>query len=138
MKFVPIAPSLRRAARAAAATLIVAGIAAPAFADPSDIANAPPAVAAPPAAVIKFADLGGIEDWRALDNGNLLIEGTRHTYYVATFYGPCLDLRSADHIGFVTDPSGSLTRFDSIVVRGHQCTFRSLTEVPAEEARALH
>jgi hypothetical protein len=138
MKTVSLAHWSRPPAHTAAAALLVAGIGMHAFADASGSVNAPSSSDAPRAAVIHFADLGGIEDWRALRDGSLLIEGKRHTFYVATFHGPCLDLRSAEQIGFVTDASGSLTRFDSILVRGHQCTFRSLTAVGAEEASAMH
>ncbi len=138
MKSLSFARWPRSSAHAVAAALVVAGIGMHASADDSGVVSAPSSSDAPPAAVIHFADLGGIEDWRALRDGSLLIEGRRHAFYVATFHGPCLDMRSAEQIGFVTDASGSLTRFDSIMVRGHQCTFRSLTAVGAEEASAMH
>ena len=88
-------------------------------------------------AVLQFADLGGIKDWQVLREGGLLIEGRRHQFYLAQFFGNCLRLRSAESIGFVTDASGSLTQFDSVIVDGEQCRFRSLENVPREMAENM-
>ncbi len=64
--------------------------------------------------------------------GGLLIEGQHHQFYLATFFGSCPRLRSAETVGFVTDATGSLTQFDSIIVDGEQCRFRTLQRVPPE------
>ena len=102
-------------------------VAAPAVAAPS------PSEARPePPATLHFADLGGIRNWKVLREGGLLIEGQHHQFYLATFFGSCPRLRTAESVGFVTDATGSLTQFDSIIVDGEQCRFRTLQRVPAE------
>lgn len=88
-------------------------------------------------AVLHFADMHGIRSWRALQDGNLLIEGRNDKFFVATFFGPCPELRWASAVGFVTDATGDLTKFDSILVRGERCHFRSLEQIAPEIAKAL-
>ena len=77
------------------------------------------------AVAIHFADLGGIKDWRSGRDGELLIEGRNGNWYRATFFGPCYELKFVDTIAFVTDSSGDLDRFSSVLVDGHRCWFRS-------------
>ena len=107
-------------------------------APPNSTASAAVQSATPePPAVVRFADLGGIRNWRGLREGGLLIEGRRQQFYLATFFGVCLNLRTADAVGFVTDATGSLTQFDSIVVDGERCKFRTLQRVPPEMAEDM-
>jgi hypothetical protein len=83
-------------------------------------------------AVLHFADLGGIRDFRAVGDA-LFVQGTNRRWFRATFFGRCLHLRNAEAIGFVTEPGGSLDRFSSILVDGERCVFRSFerAEPPA-------
>ena len=99
-------------------------------------AAVPPELRAMPErpAVLHFADIGGIKSWHVLGAGGLLIEGQRHQFYLAEFFGICPRLRSAEAVGFVTDATGSLTQFDSIIVDGERCHFRTLQRVPRELA----
>lgn len=87
-------------------------------------------------AVIHFADLGGIRDWRADGSDAILIEGLNGRWYRATFFGPCIGLRFQESIGFVTDPGGSLDRFGSILVDGQRCWFRTFERIPAPDPSA--
>ena len=47
----------------------------------------------------------------------------------ATFFGPCIGLDFATRVGFVSDAMGSLDKFGSILVDGHECYFRGFTEI---------
>ncbi len=82
-----------------------------------------------PGAVVHFADLGGIRNWRADGNDAILIEGRRGQWYRATFFSPCPEVRFATTIAFVTDATGSLDKFSSIIARGDRCYFRDLERV---------
>lgn len=86
------------------------------------------------AASIPFADLGAIRNFRAVSDRELLIEGSGHRWFRATFVGACLGLRSAEQIAFMTEPGGSLDRFSAIYVDGRRCAFRSFepTEPPVK------
>jgi|GEM_PF-618055 len=79
-------------------------------------------------ASIPFANMGGIRNWRAVDEDTLYIEGRNGKWYRAELMMPCLGLNFADAIGFVVEPTGHFDRFSSIVVEGRQCHVRSLTE----------
>jgi hypothetical protein len=74
---------------------------------------------------IPFANLGAIQDFRAVGDDVLLIEGTGHRWYRATLFGPCIGLRHTEKLAFVTEPGGSLDRFSAIYVDGQRCAFRS-------------
>lgn len=94
--------------------------------------NEPPAG---PSAVLRFADLGGIRNWRSVDNGKaVLIEGRRGQWYKATFFSPCTSLPFATTIAFATDTTGDLDKFSSILTRDERCYFRSFERVPDPDA----
>ena len=110
-------------------------------ASPSDTAGESATADAPAAAndgraVIHFVDLGGIASWRPDGAGAILIEGRNRRWYRATFYGLCPSLRFANTIGFVTDATGDLDRFSSVLVDGERCWLRSLDRIakPASPA----
>lgn len=86
----------------------------------------------PRPASIPFANLGSIQSFRALDDSTLLIEGSGHRWYRATFFGSCIGLRNAERIAFVTEPGGSLDRFSAVWIDGRRCPFRTFerTEKP--------
>jgi hypothetical protein len=88
-------------------------------------------------AVIHFADLNGIANWRPVSGyvDALLIEGRNGDWYRVTFWGACPEIHYTPTIGFVTDLSGNLDRFSSIVADGRQCHFRTFErtdDVPSE------
>lgn len=95
------------------------------------------ALAAEPVAeaTISFANLGGINDWRADGDRALYVQGRNQKWYHAELMGSCIDLPNAERIGFVVEPAGSFDRFSSIIVRGRQCMLRSLTESDAPQSR---
>lgn len=94
--------------------------------------NEPPA---DPSAVLHFADLGGIRDWRSVDNGRaVLIEGRHGQWYRATFFSPCTSLSFANTIAFATDATGDLDKFSSILTRDERCYFRTFERVPDPDA----
>ncbi len=94
--------------------------------------NQPPAG---PSAVLHFADLGGIRDWRSADNGEaILIEGRRGQWYRATFFGRCTSLPFTDTIAFVTDATGDLDKFSAVLTADERCYFRSFERAPAPGA----
>jgi hypothetical protein len=107
-------------ARCTAVALAVLGLALAARADESHPASIP------------FANLGAIQDFRALDDQTLLIEGSGHRWYRATFFGSCLGIRNVERLAFITEPGGSLDRFSAVWVDGRRCPFRSFerTEPP--------
>lgn len=88
-------------------------------------------------AVLHFADAGGIRDWKALGDRQLLIEGTNRRWFLATFRHRCLGLRTTDAVGFVTGVAGDLSRFDSILVRDRRCYFQTFERIDEETARSL-
>jgi hypothetical protein len=85
--------------------------------------------------VMNFADMGGIRNWRPGANDSLLIEGRNGKWFRASFWGPCYDLKFVSAIAFVTEPTGELDKFSSVLVDGQRCWFRSFekTTAPAGE-----
>ena len=81
-------------------------------------------------AMIPFADIGGIDKWRAPDDYTLFVEARNGQWYSAELFGPCFGLSRAVTIGFVTNHDGSLDSFSSILVEGDRCYFRSFEEIP--------
>lgn len=82
-------------------------------------------------AVIPFANLGGIRNWRAADNRTLYVQGRNDRWYLGELSAPCLGLDSANRIGFVVEPSGSFDKLSSVVVDGRECRLKSLTQTEA-------
>jgi len=76
-------------------------------------------------AMIPFATLGGINDWRADSDKGMYVQGINRKWFYVTFFGFCPDLRFSDRIAFVTEPGHDLDRFSSILVNGTQCSFRT-------------
>ena len=65
----------------------------------------------------------------------MLIQGRNRSWYRATFFGPCIDLRFRDSVAFVTDGTDRLDRFSSVLVNGERCWFRSFEKLEAEPPR---
>lgn len=121
---------MRRSARTLMPAMVLALIAGCAV---QQSPNQPPPG---PGAVLHFADLGGIRNWRADGKDAILVEGRRGQWYRATFFGPCPEIRFATTIAFVTDTTGDLDKFSSIVARGDRCYFRSFERIPDPDAEA--
>ena len=103
---------------------------------PALAASSAPAVKSDDA-VIHFANLGGINDWRADGDSTLYIQGrSRSDWYKATLMGPCTGLPFAQTVGFVSEPTGSFDKFSSIVVQGQTCQVQSLVKVAGPPASA--
>jgi hypothetical protein len=103
---------------------------------------ATPAAADEQRAVLRFADMNGIKDWRPTkaDGADaILIEGRNGTWYRATFWAPCPEVRFAPTVAFVTDTLGNLDRFTSILGEGRRCDFRTFerTEDPNHEQGSI-
>jgi hypothetical protein len=84
-------------------------------------------------ASIPFVDHGGIRDWRADNDRSLWIQARNDQWFYAETFGPCIGLKFANRIGFVTEPSGSFDRFSSIIVDGQKCTIDTLRETAPPE-----
>jgi hypothetical protein len=76
---------------------------------------------------IPFANHGGVLDWHVVDDTTLLIQDIHGQWYVAKVIGPAFTLPSTEHLGFVTEPSGTLEKFSAIIVRGQRFPIISLT-----------
>ncbi|HKI75399.1 MAG TPA: DUF6491 family protein [Pseudomonadales bacterium] len=86
---------------------------------------------------IPFVDHGNIWSWQPVGQNALLIASRDHHWYKATFYGPCLPLDNGTiAVGFVTNPTGTVDKFSSILVGDQQCFFKDLEEVPAPTRKA--
>lgn len=79
--------------------------------------------------VIHFADLQGIRNWQPGPDDSLLIEGRNNQWYRATFWGPCYDVKFHEAIAFVTEPTGELDKFSSVLVGGQRCWFRTFEKI---------
>jgi hypothetical protein len=75
--------------------------------------------------MIPFADLGNIRDWRSDDANELYVQSANRNWYRITFWAPCNELPFAIAIAFVTDPSGQLDEYSSILVDGERCWFKT-------------
>jgi hypothetical protein len=76
---------------------------------------------------IPFANLGGIEDWRVVNDKTLYVESRNDEWFRVELLSPCTGLQFEQSIGFVAEPTGSFDRFSSIVVDGRECQVSSLT-----------
>ena len=82
---------------------------------------------------IPFANQGGIYNWRAVNDRTLLIQAQNRQWFKATLFAPCIDLPSAQRVGFESNRDGSFDKFSSIQVRKQKCPILSLvpTQAPA-------
>ncbi len=69
---------------------------------------------------IPFANMGGIRDWRAIDDSTLYVQDSRRSWYVAKLAAPCPDLTFATAIAFETRGTSQLDRFGTLVVGGQR------------------
>jgi hypothetical protein len=85
---------------------------------------------------IPFAELGTIYDWRADGRAGIYIESVDRKWFHATFMAPCENLPFTEHVGFHTTPPLPIDKFDSIEVRGENCSFQTLEEVAGPPGKA--
>jgi hypothetical protein len=88
-------------------------------------------------ASIPFANHGGINDWRVVDDHTVLIQGTGRQWYKASLMTPCINLPFAQRIGFKSNPDGSFDKFSAIKLRHQTCPLTSLvkTDPPAKRSK---
>ena len=87
-------------------------------------------------ASIPFSEFGRIYDWRADGRVGIYIESEDRKWFHATFMAPCENLPYTEHVGFHTTPPLPIDKFDSIEVRGENCSFQSLEQVPGPPGAA--
>ncbi len=78
-------------------------------------------------AEIPFVNHGGIRTFEAdRDGRGVYIQGQHKDWYYASFFGRCNDLPYAFSVGFKTWAGSTLSRGDSILVRGDRCVIADL------------
>jgi hypothetical protein len=80
---------------------------------------------APAETSIPFANMGGIRDWKAVDDETLYVQDVRRNWYIARLMAPCTDLMFASAIGFETKGVNQLDKFGTVIVRGQRCQIAS-------------
>jgi hypothetical protein len=80
---------------------------------------------------IPFVQFGNIENWQADGTKGIYVQSKDRYWYYATFIAPCIDLPfTEERIGFRTTPPMPMDKFDSIVVRGQPCYFKTFEKLP--------
>jgi len=74
---------------------------------------------------IPFANMGGIRDWRAVDDSTLYVQDIRRNWYLAKLAAPTPDLTFATAIGFETRGTNQLDKFGTVVVGGQRIPLTS-------------
>lgn len=77
---------------------------------------------------IAFANAGGIDDWRALDDKGLYVRGPHRQWYYATLFSSCFGLSTANSVAFITSPGGSFDKFSTIIADGSRCPVVSVVK----------
>jgi len=75
---------------------------------------------------IPFVEFGNIYDWRADGSAGIYLQSSDRKWFHATFMAPCENLPFTEHVDIHTTPGQSLTKFDSIEVRGEDCYFKTM------------
>jgi len=76
-------------------------------------------------ASIPFANMGGIRDWRAIDDSSLYVQDIQRNWYIARLAVPSPDLGFVTSIGFETKGTNQLDRFGTVVVGGQRIPLSS-------------
>ncbi len=74
---------------------------------------------------IPFADMGGVRDWKAIDDSTLYVQDIRRNWYIARLAQPSPDLTFATKIGFETKGINQLDKFGTVVVGGERIPLTS-------------
>ncbi len=105
-------------------------------------ALAAPSLAAPPTGPageevsIAFVNFGGIRNFRADDDEEVVyLEDRRRRWYRAELIGPCRGIRWAHRIAVDTRGSSTFDRFSTLIVEGERCQLGSLTRSEKPERR---
>ena len=77
---------------------------------------------------IPFADKGGIDDWRAVDDRVLYLRSRMGQWYKAATFGPCDGLRFSERIAYKSEADGSFDDKSSIIVDGRECRLQTLVK----------
>ena len=95
------------------------------------LAAASPAAASPdepraPEARIPFPNLGGVRNFRSVDDHTVYFQDRRRNWYRADLAGPCFNLPTAIRIGIDTRYSSTLDHTATLIVDGERCPIHSL------------
>jgi hypothetical protein len=87
---------------------------------------------------IPFANMGGIRDWRAIDDSSLYVQDIRRNWYIARLAVPSPDLAFVQSIGFETKGTNQLDKFAALVVGGQRIPLTSFvaSAPPPPKAKA--
>ena len=87
---------------------------------------------------IPFANMGGIRDWRAVDDSTLYVQDIRRNWYLAKLAIPSPDLTFVQAIGFETRGTNQLDKFGTVVVGGQRIPLSSFvaSAPPPPKAKA--
>ena len=77
-----------------------------------------------------------LDGWRAVDEDTLLVWATPFRPYLIELTRRSPDLRFSETIG-VTSTVGTVTRFDSVLVRGFDYPIKAIYKLSREQAREL-
>lgn len=104
-------------------------------------AGAAPEQPAHSEASIPFANHGGVDNWRAVDNRTVYFEDQHRRWYRAALIAPAFDLPFVEAIGIDAGPTGTLDKFGAIIVKGQRYPFSSFARVdgpPSKGAKKAH
>jgi len=75
------------------------------------------------------------DSWEPLNRNQLVLYTTMNDAYLLTVMGPCYELPFAQTVG-VTTTGSSVTRFDSVIVRGNRCPITEIQPIDVERMKA--
>ncbi len=86
-------------------------------------------------ASIRFADHGGIHDYKPVNDELLYVQSRDRSWYRVQLVGPCNGLNFALGIRFEPEPDGTFTRFSHVRVDGQRCPVHSVVAIPGKPPR---
>ena len=75
------------------------------------------------------------DSWEPLNRNRLVLYTTMNDAYLLTVMGPCYELPFAQTVG-VTTTGSSVTRFDSVIVRGNRCPITEIQPIDVHRMKA--
>lgn len=94
---------------------------------PACAAAAPPPRPIGQDTTIPYANRDGIIDWKVAGPDRLYVRDMMGAWYLVRTAAPCLRLRTAHSLGFITIGTDRLDRFSTIVAEGWRCNVASIT-----------
>ena len=85
---------------------------------------------------VPFANHGGINDWRELDDRTVLIQDINGQWYKASLMTPCIGLPSCSASDIESNPDGSFDELGAIKLRHQTCPLASLVKTGAPPKRS--